>query len=64
VQAPRGGGIMGLSFGNYALCDDEFSCFPPLLDDLVTQMGYPDKFAICANGVRLHIQSLRWTMKI
>lgn len=42
---------MGLSFGNYSLCDDEFSCFPPLLDDLVAQMNYQDKFAICANGV-------------
>jgi hypothetical protein len=28
-----------------------------MLDDLVTQMGYPDKFAICANGVRTHIQA-------
>lgn len=26
---------MGLSFGDYALCDSEFSCFPPLIDDLV-----------------------------
>ena len=28
-------GIMGLSFGDYSLCDSEFSCFPPLIDDLV-----------------------------
>jgi hypothetical protein len=49
-EAPRGGGIMGLSFGDYALCDQEFSCFPPLLDDVVKQTGVQDRFAICANG--------------
>lgn len=48
-EAPRGGGIMGLSFGDYALCDSEFSCFPPLIDDLVRQCGLEDKFAICAH---------------
>jgi hypothetical protein len=49
-EAPRGGGIMGLSFGDYALCDSEFSCFPPLLDDLVRQCQLRDMFAMCASG--------------
>lgn len=49
-EAPRGGGIMGLSFGDYALCDNEFSCFPPLLDDVVKQNGLDNRFAVCANG--------------
>lgn len=55
---------MGLSFGNYALCDDEFSCFPPLLDDLVGQMGYQDKFAICANGVRIYLINIKYMYNI
>ncbi len=49
-EAPRGGGIMGLSFGGYSLCDSEFSCFPPLLDDIVRQCGLDDKFTVCAHG--------------
>jgi len=49
-EAPRGGGIMGLSFGDYSLCDSEFSCFPPLFDDIVRQCGLEDKFAVCAHG--------------
>ena len=40
---PHAIGIMGMSFGNYALCDAEFSCFPPLIDDVVSQLGLPDK---------------------
>ncbi|GAB5034025.1 aspartyl protease [Nannochloropsis oceanica] len=49
-EAPRGGGIMGLSFGGYSLCDSEFSCFPPLLDDIVRQCHLDDKFTVCAHG--------------
>lgn len=42
-------GIMGMSFGNYALCDAEFSCFPPLFDDVVSQLGLANKYA-CVSG--------------
>jgi len=49
-EAPRGGGIKGLSFGDYALCDNELSCFPPLLDDVVKQNDLDNRFAVCANG--------------
>lgn len=50
-EAPHGGGIMGLSFGGYTLCDAEYSCFPPLFDSFVEQLKIPNKFAICHDGM-------------
>lgn len=41
---------MGMAFGNYALCDAEFSCFPPLFDDIVAQTGLPDKYVGWMDG--------------
>jgi hypothetical protein len=48
-EAPDGGGIMGLSFGNYSLCSKASSCFNPVLDSIVAQLNYADKFSICAS---------------
>ena len=49
-EAPKGGGILGLSFGNYSMCTRESSCFVPLLDDLVAKGGLEERFAVCAHG--------------
>jgi hypothetical protein len=47
---------MGLSFGDYALCDSEFSCFPPLIDDLVRpRLGLFDIFITVWMGWSVHI---------
>jgi len=46
-ESPKGGGIMGLSFKSSDLCDSEYTCFPPLLDDLVKQAGLENRFALC-----------------
>jgi len=48
--APKGGGIMGLSFGNFSVCSPEYTCFNPVMDDLVKHAGLDDRFAFCANG--------------
>jgi hypothetical protein len=40
---PRGGGIMGLAFGGYSLCPAEFTCFPPVIDDLIQQKAMDNK---------------------
>jgi len=48
-EAPKGGGIMGMAYGNYSLCDSEYTCFRPIFDALVEQAGLEDKFTICAN---------------
>lgn len=50
-EMPSGGGIMGLSFGNYSLCETQASCFPPIIDQLVDQHPHlENKFALCADG--------------
>jgi hypothetical protein len=37
-EGPRGGGIMGLSFGNRSLCSRNYTCFNPMFDDLVSAL--------------------------
>lgn len=48
-EAPNGGGIMGMAYGNYSLCDSEYTCFRPIFDSLVEQGELEDRFAICAS---------------
>ena len=47
-EAPKGGGIMGMSFGNYTQCTDIFpTCFNPVLDAMVEGKGLEDRWALC-----------------
>jgi hypothetical protein len=34
---------MGLAYGGYTLCDSEYSCFPPAIDDVISQRGLENK---------------------
>ena len=50
-ESPRGGGIMGISFGQGAMCQKrkQSTCFSPLFDDLMQQGPLDNRFSICAN---------------
>lgn len=48
LLAPGGGGIMGLSLGHNSNCDGDYTCLPPVLDDVVAQKGLKDMYGLCA----------------